>query len=467
MRNSMAWEERTIGDDRSVVGQLPWSRSVDSLRSESFMFPQGSAAADLSQTFNGPVHSPGSPEYDKQRAAIRGFRPDPMLVAEASGADDVRAALSWARRHDIPFAVQSTGHGTVVASDGGLLIKTHRLGTLLVDPDRRVGTAGAGVRWGAVLDAGAPFGLAPLCGTSREVGVAGYTLGGGFGWLARRFGLAAESVLRADVVTADGEQLTVTPESHPDLFWAIRGGGGNFGVVTSVEFRLYPVRTVVAGSAVFPFERAAEVLAAYRTWEQPNELGATVVLTRTPEGPKLAVHAVYTGEPNAARDVVAPLWELGPASEYLTEMTFPEVDLPSLYPANFEIFNEVSDSLVTVLADLVTDKMAVPAEEVELRLWGGAIDDVGPGTGPAGHRGVPFAVTVDGSPESAEPIRPFATGGTFLNFCKDPTRTQSAYTEANYQRLRDVKRAHDPDNVFHRNFNIEPAEAAESNAANG
>src|SRR5262249_23237423 len=164
-----------------------------------------------------------------------------------------------------------------------------------------------------------------------------------FGWLSRRFGLAAESVLRADMVTADGEFLTVTPESHADLFWAIRGGGGNFGVVTSVEFRLYPVSTVVAGTAVYPYERAAEILAAYRDWEQPNELGAPVVLTRTPDGPKLAVHAVYTGDPAEARGVVAPLWELRPESQYFTEMTFPEVDLPSLYPANFEIFNEISE----------------------------------------------------------------------------------------------------------------------------
>jgi FAD/FMN-containing dehydrogenase len=429
------------------------------------MSPDSSAAAnDLRRTFTGPVHVPGSDEYDTQRAAIRGFRPDPMLVAEATGVDDVRAALAWARRNDVPFAVQSTGHGTLIPSDGGLLLKTHRLGTLLIDPDRGVATAGAGLRWGAVLKAGAPSGLAPLCGTSADVGVAGYTISGGFGWLARRFGLNADSVLRAEIVTADGEQLTVTPEAHPDLFWAIRGGGGNFGVVTALEFKLYPVSKVVAGTAIYPYERAADVLAAYLAWEQPRELSATVVLTRTADGPRLAVHAVYTGDPGAARGVLAPLWARAgdPATENFGETTFPEVDLPSLFPAQFEIFDEVPDALVATLAELVTDGTA---DEVELRRWGGAIDDVGPGTGPAGHRGVPFAVTVDGSNESAEPIREFATGGTFLNFCKDPARTPTAYTEENYLRLREIKRRYDPDNVFRVNFNIEPAEPGANAAA--
>ncbi|HET9140730.1 FAD-binding oxidoreductase, partial [Actinophytocola sp.] len=422
-----------------------------------------------SQTFAGPVHAPGSDDYDRERAAIKGFRPDPMLVAEATGADDIRAALAWANRHDVPVAVQSTGHGTVIGSDGGLLVKTHRLATLLVDPDRRVATAGAGVRWGSVLDAGTPFGLAPLCGTSAEVGVAGYTLGGGFGWLARRFGLAADSLLRAELVTADGKQLTVTPEAHPDLFWAIRGGGGNFGVVTSLEFRLYPVSTVVAGSMTYPFQRAADVLAAYRDWTQPDELSVTVVLTRSPDGPRLAVHAVYTGDPDAAAGALAPLRAAAgePESESFARLSFPEIDLPSLYPANFEIFREVSDSLVATLTDLVTDRVAVPADEVELHRWAGAMAEVGPGTGPAGHRDVPFAVTVDGAPESADPIRPYATGGTFLNFCKDPARTPTAFTAANYERLRQVKRTYDPDNVFHRNFNIPPAETPGSDAATG
>lgn len=426
---------------------------------------EGSAAAsDLRRTFTGPVHAPGSDEYNEQRAAIRGFRPHPLLVAEATGVDDVRAALTWARRNDVPIAVQSTGHGTLVASDGGLLLKTGRLGTLLIDPDRRVATAGAGIRWGAVLAAGAPSGLAPLCGTSAEVGVAGYTISGGFGWLARRFGLNADSVLRADVVTADGEHLSVGPDQHPDLFWAIRGGGGNFGIVTSLEFRLHPVSKVVAGTAVYPYERAADVLAAYLALEQPRELSATVIMTRTSDGPKLAVHAVYTGDPAAARDVLAPLWARAgdPASENFGETTFPEVDLPSLYPAQFEIFNEVPDALVTTLAELVTEGTA---DEVELRLWGGAIDDVGPGTGPAWHRGVPFAVTVDGSNESVEPIQRYATGGTFLNFCKDPARTPACYTTENHQRLREIKRSYDPDNVFCRNFNIEPAEPEPTAAA--
>jgi FAD/FMN-containing dehydrogenase len=424
------------------------------------------AATDLRQTFDGPVHLPGSRGYDEQRAALKVPTPDPILVAEASGVADVRAAIAWTRRHDLPLAVQATGHGTMVPSDGGLLVKTSRLSTVLVDPDRRIAKAGAGARWGAVIEAAAPFGLAPLCGTSADVGVAGYTLGGGFGWLARKFGLAADSVLRAEVITADGDQLSVTPEAHPDLFWAIRGGGGNFGVVTSLEFRLAPVGTVVAGSAVFPFERAADLLAGYREWEPSRELSTTVVLSATPDGPRLVAHGVHLGDPGSAQDDLAPLLAMAgtPLSESFTTMTFPEIDLPSLYPANFEIFDTLSDPAITALVAAVTDEVAVPANEVEVRRWGGAIGDAGPGTGPAGHRDVPFAVTIEGPFESAEPVRPYATGGSFLNFTKRQDRTRSAFTEANFQRLREVKRSYDPDNVFHRNFNIPPAATPGSSA---
>lgn len=175
-----------------------------------------------------------------------------------------RAGLTGHDDADQP--VQATGHGTRVPADGGLLLKTSGMATVLVDPDRRIALVGPGARWADVLAAAGPFGLAPLSGSSPTVGVAGYTLGGGVGWLSRRYGFAADNVTRAEVVTADGRIVTARADRNADLFWALRGGGGNFGVVTRLEFRLYPVARVYAGTVTFPASRAADLLAWYGEW---------------------------------------------------------------------------------------------------------------------------------------------------------------------------------------------------------
>src|SRR4051794_1667166 len=225
------------------------------------------AVRRLRRSFAGSVLVPGDDRYDAARRPWRpGLDPRPVMVAEAQDAADVRAAIVTAREHDLPVAVQATGHGTIVPSDGGVLIKTSRMAGVLVDPGRRIARAGPGARWRDVIAAAAPFGLAPLSGTAPSVGVAGYTLGGGVGWLSRRYGFAADSLVRAEVVTADGRVRTASADRHPDLFWALRGGSGNFGVVTSLEFRLYPVAQVYAGTAYFPIGRAGETLARFRDW---------------------------------------------------------------------------------------------------------------------------------------------------------------------------------------------------------
>src|SRR5919197_2279655 len=203
------------------------------------------AARRLERALHGKLHLPGDRAYDELRRPLDpAIDPRPAMVVEASRAADVRAALEIARDHDLPFAVQATGHGTRVPSDGGILVKTAAMATVLVDPDRRIARVGAGAVWGDVVAAAAPFGLAPLAGSSPSVGVAGYTLGGGVGWLARKHGFAADSLIRAEVVTADGAIVTASADDHADLFWALRGGGGNFGVATGLEIRLHPVATV-------------------------------------------------------------------------------------------------------------------------------------------------------------------------------------------------------------------------------
>jgi FAD/FMN-containing dehydrogenase len=421
-------------------------------------------AHHLRRSFRGPIHVPGEPDYDVERGTWSGaIDPRPAVVAVANGASDVQAALLTAREHDLPFAVQATGHGTLVPADGGVLVKTGGMAEVLVDPDRRTVRVGPGARWGQVLAAAAPFGLAPLSGSSPDVGVAGYTLGGGVGWLARRFGLAADSLLRADVVTADGELMRATADRNGDLFWALRGGGGNFGVVTALELRLFPVEQVYAGTALFPIARAGAVLELYRDWghELPDELSTTVVLLRespdpSVEGPVLAVRAVYAGLRPDAMVALRPLWDVaGPAlAGDFRECRFADAGVGGTAPRNFELYRDLPDGVIDTAIETV---MVGAANAVEVRLWGGAMARRGAGAGPAAHRDVPFSITVDGPAEANAPLARYATGGSFLNFLKDTTRTESAYTAANWERLRDVKRAYDPANVFRVGHNVAPA----------
>jgi FAD/FMN-containing dehydrogenase len=411
-------------------------------------------ARRLARSFQGAIHLPGDDEYDAQRATWSGTLDQrPALVAQADNAADVRAAVVVAREHDLPLAVQSTGHGTHVAADGALLLKTSALAEVLVDPDRRVARVGCGARWGAVIAAAAPFGLAPLSGTSPSVGVAGYTLGGGLSWLSRKHGFAADSLLRADVVTADGAIVTANAERHADLLWALRGGGGNFGVVTSLEIALYPAATVFGGSALFDFERAWELLARYRevAATQPDELTVTVVLTS--DG--IAVRGLHAGAAEDAQRALAPLTDMAgaPLSSTWRPMGYAESGtIGGTGPRHFERYDALTDAVIAAAIDAVAEH---GANAVEVRHWGGAL--ARPGAGPIGHRQVPFSITVDGPAEAADPIARHATGGTFLNFLEDTSRTHAAYEPGDYAHLRELKRAYDPDEVFSHGHAIAPA----------
>src|SRR3954471_10031049 len=256
------------------------------------------AARLLRRTLHGPLHRPGDAAYDAlRRPHSPALDPRPAMVVEAYGAADVRAAVVAAREYALPFAVQSTGHGTHLPCDGGVLVRTGAMATVLVDPDRRVARVGAGTRWADVLAAAAPFSLAPLSGSDPSVGVAGYTLGGGLGWLARRHGFAADSLRRAEVVTAEGGVVTASRDEHPDLHWALRGGGGGFGVVTAMEIALHPVDRVYAGTAYFSVDRAGDTLARYRDWigTAPDALSTAVLLTRLGDERVRAPRVMHAG----------------------------------------------------------------------------------------------------------------------------------------------------------------------------
>jgi FAD/FMN-containing dehydrogenase len=414
------------------------------------------ARRDLRRRFTGQLSAAGEPGYDAGRAAVSPCVDSrPLVVAEAESPVDVSGAVTWARERQLPVTVQSTGHGTHVPADG-VLLKTSALTRVLVDPDRRVARAAAGARWGAVLAAAAPFGLAPLSGSSPDVGVAGYTLGGGLSWLSRRFGFAADSVLRAQVVLADGSMVTASRDERPDLFWALRGGGGNFGVVTSLEFRLYDVPSVWAGTAAFPLERAAATLACYRDWiaTAPDELSTAISLVPSWPStgrPAFTIRALSSGSPEDAAAALRPLYRAAgaPLWEDFREADFAATRMPGVTPLNLDLVESLPDPVI----EHVVDAVRVPGGRVaavEVRHWGGAMARPAPDAGPIGHRHVPLSVIIEGPREAAEALAPHVTGGAFRNFLRDPSRVASAYTPEAYQRLSSVKASVDPAGVFPR-----------------
>ncbi|SCF17194.1 FAD/FMN-containing dehydrogenase [Micromonospora viridifaciens] len=405
---------------------------------------------------DGPVFLPGDEGYDAYRKPLNPvLDPHPAVVVRAADPSDVRQAVLAARRHGLPFAVQATGHGTHVAHDGALLLNTGAMASVLVDPDRRVARVGPGARWGNVLAAAAPFGLAALSGSSPDVGVIGYTLGGGLGWLARRHGLAAESVLRAQVVTADGQLRTASADRNPDLFWALRGGGGSYGVVTALEFRLHPVSRVYAGAVTFGRERAAETIAFYRTWVDrvPDALSTALLLTR--DG-SLVIKAMYAGDADRGRALLAPLWRVaGPVTaDDMRVVDYSLAAMGGTFARTFDQVRALDDDLV---AALVAESDAT----VEIRHWGGRIAR---DSGAAAHRDAPLSVILDAVPSSrtAAALRRCGLGSSFLNFLPDPSRTASAFTPENWAALRRIKATYDPGNVFGAGLAVPPAAVAAS-----
>ena len=451
------------------------------------------AATTLERLSAGTVLRPGDRDYEAARLPWnRRIDPRPAVVVEAGTPEDVRLGVLVAREQGLPFAVQSTGHGTLVPSDGGLLLKTSRLSAVEIDPERRTARVGPGALWSDVIAAAEPYGLAPLSGTP-SVGVAGYTLGGGAGWLSRKYGYAADSVLRAEVVTDEAEVVVADAEQNPDLFWGLRGGSGNFGVVTSLEFRLYPVGRVFAGMSFYPVERAQETLVRYREWagDERDELSTAVMLLQLPPAPELpemlrgrrvlAIRAFFLGSRSEAEWHLDPLLEVAgsPLVDGFRSKTFAEAG-EAIAPAHppmaarqqFELFRELSDSVIDRLCEAAGEGVDSPLSAVEVRHWGGAPARPGPDAGPVGHRDAPFSVIatalLDGAADRwyaeevvdslAADLRTAATGGSFLNFLTDPAKTRTAFTADDYRRLVNVKQTWDQDNFFRLNHNIPPEE---------
>ncbi|HET8523334.1 MAG TPA: FAD-binding oxidoreductase, partial [Thermomicrobiales bacterium] len=373
-----------------------------------------SIARILGDAFAGAFYLPGDAGYDPARLPWqRAIDPHPAIVAEAHDAADVRAAVIAAREHQLPLAVQSTGHGAIRPADGGLLLKTSRMNGVRVDPEWRVARIGPGALWSDVIAAAAPYGLAPLSGTS-VIGVTGYTLGGGAGWLSRKYGFAADSLLRAEVVNADGRVLVASAGEHPDLFWALRGGSGNFGIVTDLAVRLYPVGPVYAGTAFFEPRHAVETFACYRDWamEEPDELNTAVTLLTLPPVPPipeplrgkqvLAIRAFSLSSAEKTERLLEPLFAAAgaPLMNGFGEKDFAGASLalggaaspPMAVRQHIDLFDQLPDTLIDLLIEASDPVSGSPVTAIEVRHWGGAMSRPAPDAGPVGHRHVPFSV---------------------------------------------------------------------------
>jgi hypothetical protein len=433
---------------------------------------------------------PHDPNWDEARRAWNlAADQRPAAVALPETAEDVVATVRWARDRGLRVAPQGTGHNALAMGSLAhtVLLKTERMRGVEIDARARRARVEAGVLWAEVTEAAAEHGLAALAGSSPDVGVVGYSLGGGVSWFARRYGLAANSITAVEIVTADGELVRADREHETELLWALRGGGGSFGVVTALEFALYPIPEVYAGVLFFPLERGGEVLRAWRRWvdEVPDEVtsvGRFLQFPPIPEIPEplrggsfVVVEATYLGDEESGRELLRPLRELGPAID--TFATIPVQHLSKLHMdpehpvAGFgdglQLADFPEEAIDAMVAAAGADSGS-PLLSVEVRHLGGALARKQPGHGAlASLEGnfLLFAVGMAMTAEQGAAVRArielvqsalerWDSGRIYLNFAEKRQRGERLFGEPTYGRLQAVKAAVDPDDVFRSNHPV-------------
>jgi FAD/FMN-containing dehydrogenase len=447
----------------------------------------------LAGDFGGELLQEGDPSYDEARKMYNGMIDRrPTLIARPAGTADVIAAVNFARESAQPVAVRCGGHSVAGSSmpEQGVLLDLSLMKGVHVDRERLTARANAGVLWGEYDRETQAFGLHTPGGRVTTTGVGGFTTGGGYGWTSPKFGLTCDNLVSADVVTADGRLLTASESENKDLFWGIRGGSGNFGVVTSFEFQVHPLGPIILGGLLmFPLERAAEAMSVYSELvaDPPDELAtAAVLLTAPPEdfvptqlhGQMVLGFAIsYTGSPDDGLKVVAPLKGIGPAVDLVGPMPYRALQamLDPLSPYGLRNYwrglylKGLSDDLVGEYLRLRPEGLS-PLSFLILFQHGGAVSRVDEGATAFGHREPAFMVhPIACWQESAdderhlkwvndvtEAMQPFTTGGVYLNFMADEDRVQAGYGSGKYQELVELKRKYDPDNLFRFNQNISP-----------
>jgi FAD/FMN-containing dehydrogenase len=447
--------------------------------------------------FRGRLINPGHADYDTARAVWNGaIDRRPRLIARCIGTADVVAALRYARDHSLEIAIRGGGHnvaGTAVCDDG-IVIDLSAMRAVRVDPVNRTAWAQGGALWGDVDRETQAHGLATTGGIVSHTGVAGLTLGGGVGWLMRKHGLTVDNLLAADVVTADGERLRASGDEHSDLFWALRGGGGNFGVVTSFEFRLHSVGPIVlAGPILWDAAEAGEVLRCYRDFirDAPDEVGTVVrfgtapPLSVIPEylhwRPVLMVGICYAGSIQDGEQVLRPLracrrplLDLVGPTPYVGFQS--ALDSTVVHGWNYywksTHLSELGDDLIDVIMEHAFS-CSSPRSYVAMFHLKGAVSRVADGVTAFGNRHASHAITLDAVWRAGEDFRDRDTAwargffaalgrfrdGVYVNFLaddEDPDRVREAYGDSVYDRLVGVKTRYDHENVFHHNQNIRP-----------
>jgi len=454
------------------------------------------AALDrLSEDLAGPLVQPGDPSYDEDRRVWNGsIDRSPALIAGCTGVADVLAAVRWARDTDLPVAVRSGGHSFPGLSvcDDGLVIDLGRMRGIRVDPAAGTVRAQAGVALGELDRETQAFGMAVPAGIVTTTGLAGLTLGGGIGWLMRKYGLTIDQLLSVDMVTAGGELVRASADENPELFWGVRGAGGNFGIVTSFEFRLNPLGpSVMAGMVGWAMDDSPEVLRFYREWitTVPDELTTIVVHRKAPASPMLPaelhgrpvviVGACYAGPVAEGEEVLRPLKEFGaPLFDLCSPKPFLSIQsmLDAGFPKGWWYYfkscdvAELTDDVIDITVDHAM-RITSPLTAFPIFHLGGAISHVGEEATAYNGRGAGHTININGTTATAEGfdeerdwVRSFWSAlephhtSVYVNFLMDEgeDRIRQAYGAAKYERLKALKRQYDPDNFFRLNQNIPP-----------
>jgi FAD/FMN-containing dehydrogenase len=434
----------------------------------------------------GTISRPGDPDWDQARAAWNlAADQHPEAVIYAESADDVAAAVNSARESGLGIAAQGTGHGAGGRAplDGSILVRTERMKGIEIDAESGVGRYEAGVLWMEANPAAGEHGLANLSGSAPDIGIVGYTTGGGFGWIARRYGLACNSVRAIEVVTADGEQRRVDADNDPDLFWALRGGGGSFGLVTAIEYDLVELPEVFAGSVLYPADGATgEILARYFEWAPtlPDEVTSIVRFLHLPplpvvpeplrDKPLITIGACFAGSEADGAELVQPIRELG-APVMDTFQTMPPSGLPAVHMEPEEpvpglvytaSLRDVPPEAVAAFIETAGPASGSPLLSAELRQCGGAVGRPAADGGALSHLDAEYVFGGIGLPMSPElgqaideridaicdALEPWSTGRRYFNFADRPTELEAIFAPETLERLRDVKRRYDPDGMI-------------------
>jgi len=451
--------------------------------------------AALQSSLSGELLRPGDLGYDEACLAWnRKVVQRPAMILVAKTARDIVLGVKFARQNHLGVAVQATGHGNVRPADDCLLILTRELADVEIDPIQQTARIEAGVMWGKVLQAAQEHGLAPLLGSSPTVGAVGYTLGGGLGWLARKYGLSSDNVLQFEVVTADGLLRTASAVEHSDLFWGLRGGGGSLGIITSMTIRLFPVSQVVAGNLFYPAAMAKDVFRRYRNWiaNAPDDLTSSVLIMNFPPIPQLPeflrgqsftiVRGCYCGDLSQGEELLR-YWRdwRSPLIDDFKIISFREAGTISNDPVDpLPGFNTgawlgaLSDAAIDAIVEYtVGSDGPSPLTFAEVRHAGGAIRRVAADATVYGNRDAELILSLVGVvPDDAaqfqlvehtdklkEALQPDLTGGVYMNFLEgteSQQRLRDGLASGGYERLVQLKAWFDPENMFRYSFNVLP-----------